>query len=147
MEGLYAALLFVDLDDFKNINDSLGHGFGDELLIQVASRITACLRPEDSAARLGGDEFTVLMRGIADVEEAQAVAHRIEERLGSPFGIGGRTLRMGASIGLALSNSVDGSVESLLRNADAAMYEAKHAGKSQLKLFSGDAAGLPSGRI
>ena len=138
-EGRSVALLFVDLDDFKSINDSLGHDCGDELLVGVANRLTGCLRPDDVAARLGGDEFTVLIGGISSPEEAQAVARRVAERLRSPFSLGGRTLRVGASIGLALADPGDRSAEDLLRKADTAMYDAKHAGKSRLKIFPGDA--------
>jgi len=131
--GERVALLFVDLDDFKVINDSLGHECGDELLVGVANRIAGCLRPEDFAARLGGDEFTVLIGGTRDPGVAEAVARRIEERLRSPFGVGDRTLRVGASVGLAFSEPGDASAEDLLRKADRAMYEAKRTGKSQLK--------------
>jgi diguanylate cyclase (GGDEF)-like protein/PAS domain S-box-containing protein len=132
------ALLFVDLDDFKRINDNLGHDCGDELLIGVANRLTHCLRPEDFASRLGGDEFTVIIGGAYDEEEVGVVARRVEERLRAPFGVGGRTVSIGASIGLAFSEPGDILAEKMLRKADGAMYGAKRAGKSQLKVFDSD---------
>lgn len=133
-EGEAVALLFVDLDDFKSINDDLGHECGDELLIQVANRLAGCLRSDDFAARLGGDEFMVLIRGASDADEAQAVARRVEDRLQAPFSLGGRSLRVGASIGLVFSGSGEQSAEDLTRKADAAMYEAKRAGKARLSV-------------
>lgn len=132
------ALLFVDLDDFKQTNDNLGHECGDELLIGVANRLASCLRSSNFASRLGGDEFTVLIGDASNVEEAQTVARRVEERLRAPFTLGGRTLRISASIGLAIAEAGDDhSADDLLRKADSVMYEVKNSGKSRLRVFSG----------
>ena len=128
------AVLFIDLDDFKTVNDTLGHAAGDQLLVAVGERITACLRPEDNAARLGGDEFAVLLDEIADVEDAQMVSSRINEALRLPFSISGQDVRIGASIGIAPAAGIASSDE-LLRNADLAMYMAKSQGKGSFQLF------------
>jgi diguanylate cyclase (GGDEF)-like protein/PAS domain S-box-containing protein len=128
------AVLFLDLDDFKTINDSLGHARGDELLRAVASRIRGILRPTDTAARLGGDEFAVLIEVIDTEDDARVVARRILEALALPFSIGGRELRITASVGVALWAGAT-AVEDLLRNADMAMYAAKAAGKASIRTF------------
>jgi diguanylate cyclase (GGDEF)-like protein len=128
------AVLFIDLDDFKTVNDTLGHAAGDQLLIAVSDRITACLRPNDHAARLGGDEFAVLLDGITDVNEAQLVASRITEALRMPVPLGGQDVRVGASIGIAPARA-DLTSDELLRNADLAMYTAKSQGKGSFQLF------------
>jgi len=128
------AVLFIDLDDFKTVNDTLGHAAGDQLLIAVAERITACLRPEDHAARLGGDEFAVLLEGVADIEDAQLVASRITDALRLPLSLAGQDVRVGASIGIAPADEGSTSDE-LLRNADLAMYMAKAQGKGSFQLF------------
>ena len=129
-----SAVLFIDLDDFKTVNDTLGHAAGDQLLVAVGERITACLRPEDHAARLGGDEFAVLLDEIADVEDAQMVSSRINDALRLPFTISGQEVRVGASIGIAPAAGITTSDE-LLRNADLAMYMAKAQGKGSFQLF------------
>jgi diguanylate cyclase (GGDEF)-like protein/PAS domain S-box-containing protein len=126
------AVLFLDLDDFKTINDSLGHARGDELLRATANRIRGILRLSDTAARLGGDEFAVLIE--AGEAEAPAAARRILDALAAPFLIDGRELRITASMGLALSGA-GVSVEELLRNADMAMYAAKSDGKASIRAF------------
>ncbi|HWF49630.1 MAG TPA: EAL domain-containing protein [Solirubrobacteraceae bacterium] len=126
------AVLFLDLDDFKTINDSLGHARGDELLRATANRIRDILRLSDTAARLGGDEFAVLIE--ADEEEAGLAARRILDALAAPFAIDGRELRMTASMGLALCGA-GATVEELLRNADMAMYAAKADGKASIRTF------------
>jgi diguanylate cyclase (GGDEF)-like protein/PAS domain S-box-containing protein len=123
------AVLFLDLDGFKEVNDSLGHAAGDRLLIQVAERLRSCVRPSDTAARLGGDEFAVLIEDASDEDELAAVAERILEELRQPFFIGGRELHVRGSMGIArMDGDVDG-VDQLLRNADLAMYRAKAAGQ------------------
>ena len=127
-------MLFIDLDDFKTVNDTLGHAAGDQLLVAVGGRITACLRPEDHAARLGGDEFAVLLDEVVDVEDAQMVSSRINDALRLPFTISGQEVRVGASIGIAPAAGVATSDE-LLRNADLAMYMAKADGKGSFQLF------------
>ncbi len=129
-----AAILFLDLDDFKTINDSLGHASGDELLQAVARRIARVVRVTDTAARLGGDEFAILLESLDDPFVAQRTSTRLLEELTPPFDIAERELRVGASIGIALSDGSTGA-ENLLRNADTAMYAAKEAGKGTVQTF------------
>ena len=119
------AVLFIDLDRFKQVNDGLGHRVGDLLLMEIANRLKECVRPDDTVARLGGDEFTVLLDGISDVSEATAVADRITEALGVPFLLDAVEVPCTASIGIALSSGNEQRADELLRNADRAMYEAK----------------------
>ncbi len=131
------AVMFLDIDDFKMINDSLGHAHGDDLLRAVAERIALLLRPTDTAARLGGDEFAVLLETDAPDAGALAVAERILESLSYPFAIGDRELRVTASIGVALT-SPETRVDDLLRNADIAMYAAKADGGNAVRTFQPD---------
>jgi diguanylate cyclase (GGDEF)-like protein/PAS domain S-box-containing protein len=133
-QGRGFAVLFLDLDDFKTINDSLGHVIGDELLRAVADRISSVLRPSDTAARLGGDEFALLVEVVDKEQDALAVARRILDAIALPMSISGRELRVTASVGVAPWNGV-ASVEELLRNADTAMYAAKADGKAKARLF------------
>ena len=121
------AVLYVDLDNFKLVNDSLGHEAGNQLLAGVAGRLKACLRPEDTVARLGGDEFAVLLEDIADEGEATRAALQIAEELRSPFVLGGREVFATPSIGIALGPSTGTLAEDLLRSADRAMYRAKNS--------------------
>jgi len=127
------AVLFVDLDDFKRVNDSLGHAAGDALLVTVAERLRASLRPEDTAARLGGDEFAVLL-DTADADGAALVAQRLITHLAEPFDLGGTTVLVRASIGIALTSTGRHDAD-LLRDADVAMYVAKTAGKGRFSFF------------
>jgi diguanylate cyclase (GGDEF)-like protein/PAS domain S-box-containing protein len=130
-----AAVLFVDVDDFKNVNDTLGHAAGDRMLAQVADRLRGCVRPGDTAARLGGDEFGVLLEDVGDAEAAAAAAARVLAALERPLALDDRVLEVRASIGIALTGpDVDGA-EELLRNADIAMYAAKGEGKSRVRVF------------
>jgi diguanylate cyclase (GGDEF)-like protein/PAS domain S-box-containing protein len=138
------AVLFVDVDEFKVVNDSLGHSAGDELLVQIAKRMTACFRESDaiarlgtaeSFARLGGDEFTVLLEDVFQPSDAILVGHRIQEKLAIPFQIGGQELVIAASIGVALSSASYERAEDLLRDAEIAMYRAKRAGKARAEVF------------
>jgi diguanylate cyclase (GGDEF)-like protein len=133
--GQKVGLLFVDLDHFKVVNDSLGHDVGDQLLCEVAKRLAGCLRDGDTIARLGGDEFTVLLPDIADAREAVAVAARIESRLKPPFELPGQSIFVTASIGLATGVALQDQCEALLRDADAAMYEAKAHGRARHAVF------------
>ncbi len=128
-------VMFVDLDRFKVVNDSLGHGAGDELLVETATRIESALRPGDTVARLGGDEFTVLCEGVAEVD-AIGVAERIAQALALPFTVQSRNLFLSASIGIASSSGPDDSPELLVRDADAAMYRAKGGGGGGHAVFS-----------
>jgi diguanylate cyclase (GGDEF)-like protein len=121
------AVLFLDLDGFKEVNDSLGHAAGDQLLVQVAERLRHAVRDGDTVARFGGDEFAVLIASIIAVADAETVAHRVIAALDEPFDIGGRILHIGASIGIA-SAADAADIAHLQRNADLAMYRAKAAG-------------------
>ena len=131
------AVLFIDLDDFKTVNDSLGHSAGDLLLVSVSERISSCLRPGDTAARLGGDEFAVLVDEVIDLDDAVGVAERILDVLRNPIEIGSASVATGASVGIAFGNS-ESSIDEILRNADLAMYTAKAAGKSCYRVFAPD---------
>ncbi|HJS90654.1 MAG TPA: EAL domain-containing protein [Steroidobacteraceae bacterium] len=126
----HAAVMFLDVDNFKNINDSLGHDAGDRLLQAVAQRIVQTSRPADTVARLGGDEFGVLLQGIRTAGEVQRIADTLIESLGAPFLLDGREVRVTASVGVAFS-AIDSSAKALLSNADLAMYHAKAAGKNR----------------
>jgi diguanylate cyclase (GGDEF)-like protein len=130
------AILLCDLDDFKTVNDSLGHAAGDELLAEVARRLRSCARTGDTVARLGGDEFAVLLAAPVTEAEARRVAERLLETLQAPVEIAGHPARAGSSIGLALDPGTEpGGAGALLRRADLAMYAAKRAGKGQLAVF------------
>ena len=133
-KGHRVAVLFMDLDDFKAINDSLGHELGDLLLVVVAQRLRRCLRPEDTLARFGGDEFVVLIEDVESPDEAVRVAERIVEGFREPFVVDGREMFLRASIGVALGAARQKSPEELLRDADTAMYEAKEEGLA-LRVF------------
>ena len=134
-EGTEVAVLFMDLDNFKFVNDTLGHRVGDDLLVAVSGRLRSCLRPEDTAARLGGDEFAVLLEDVEDPGEATQVAERVTEVLRAPFIVSAREVFVTPSIGIALSGSSEGPSENLMRDADMAMYRAKEEGKARYKLF------------
>ncbi len=129
------AVLFVDLDDFKTINDSLGHAVGDELLIAVSERLRACLRSQDMAARLGGDEFAVLVHDPVSDAHVKAVAERMLSTIHQPFRVQGREISTTISIGIHLDRDGARSAEDALRNADTAMYRAKDAGKDRFEIF------------
>ncbi len=130
------AVLFVDLDRFKYVNDSFGHEAGDRVLVGLAERLRACLRPEDTPARLSGDEFAVLLECVTDVSEAARVAERIAARLGEPFTVEGREVVVSSSIGITLGTH-DDEPASLLRQADVAMYRAKNSGKAHYQIYDG----------
>ena len=133
--GFLFAVLFLDLDRFKVINDSLGHAAGDRLLTTVASRLTACLRHGDTVARLGGDEFAVLLDDLGHLDEAVAMAEQIHRELGRPFRIEGTEIFPSASIGIATSKTGYQQPEEVLRDADTAMYRAKSLGKARHQVF------------
>ena len=132
-QGARLAVMFVDLDDFKDVNDSLGHDSGDRALVAVAERLRTCLRPGDTVARLGGDEFTVLLEKTGEAE-ARRVAERIMDKLGAPITIDGRRFYLTPSIGVAFGDPASRPAD-ILRSADAAMYEAKRAGKARYEMF------------
>jgi diguanylate cyclase (GGDEF)-like protein/PAS domain S-box-containing protein len=129
------AVLFVDLDNFKVINDSLGHKAGDQVLKAVAERVRIYLRPEDTAARLGGDEFTILVEDVASVSEGVRIAERLADVLQPPFTLEEQEVFITTSIGIALNSSTQERAEDLLRHADLAMYRAKHNGKARYEVF------------
>jgi diguanylate cyclase (GGDEF)-like protein/PAS domain S-box-containing protein len=131
-------VLFVDLDDFKHVNDSLGHAAGDQLLVAAAKRLKNALRPTDTAARFGGDEFAILLDRVASPEAAAGVATRVIESLHQPFGLHGRAIPIKASIGVAVGRRGVDDADGLLRNADVAMYAAKAGGKDRFELFRPD---------
>jgi len=141
------AVLFLDLDGFKMVNDSMGHLIGDQLLLGVANRLEKCLRSTDTVARLGetftvarlgGDEFTVLLDDIKDPSDAKRAADRMMKALASPFLLGGKEVFTSVSIGIALSNSAYEQPEDILRDADTAMYRAKSLGKARYEVFDAD---------
>jgi diguanylate cyclase (GGDEF)-like protein/PAS domain S-box-containing protein len=134
-EGISFAVLFLDLDRFKLINDSLGHAIGDKLLQAVARRLEACVRPGDIVSRLGGDEFTVLLTRIQSESGVTSVAERINEELRAPYEIDGRRIYVTTSIGIAMGSSSYASPEDVLRDADIAMYRAKVQGKARFEVF------------
>ncbi len=129
------AVIFLDLDSFKVINDSLGHNIGDELLILVSRKLKDCVRTEDTVARLGGDEFVVLMEDLNETNSATRTAERIQETLKEPFVIGGTEMFVSCSIGIAFSSTDYTRSEDLLRDADTAMYRAKSKGKARHEIF------------
>ena len=135
-ENSHLALMFLDLDMFKYINDNLGHDMGDLLLKEVAGRILECLRESDTAARIGGDEFVVLLPSVESVQMAMSVAEKIRQAISLPFEISGHSLNISASIGVAVYPEHGGDEKTLLKNSDTAMYIAKRNGRNTVVLFS-----------
>jgi len=129
-------LLFLDLDNFKLVNDSLGHQIGDKLLTEAGARLRNCVRAQDTVARLGGDEFVVILELLAGEEDALPVAKAIAHQFGRPFMLDGREVVVTASIGIAISDAGQEHAESLLRNADIAMYQAKSDGRARYVVFN-----------
>ena len=136
--GKLAALLFIDLDNFKVANDTHGHGAGDQLLQQAALRIRSCVRQNDTVARLGGDEFTVILTEFEQITHVKMIATTILKELAKPFLIYGEKVNTSGSIGISVLPHDATNAENLIRNADQAMYEAKNAGRNQLRFFSID---------
>ena len=141
------AVLFMDLDNFKYVNDSLGHEAGDDLLVEVARRLKGCVRPEDTVARLGGDEFAVLMEGVGGEAGAVEVAERMLGALAPPVEVSRREIFVTPSIGIALAAPGETRPEVVRRDADAAMYGAKGAGKNRFAVFRPDMRGVSSRRL
>lgn len=130
------AVLFIDLDHFKQVNDSLGHAAGDELLLEVSKRMAARLREDDTLARFGGDEFIVLLPDVTDADEITAVARRLLEAVGQPVLLSNQQFRVGCSLGISMYPEDANTAEELLQHADAAMYRAKQEGRNSYRLYS-----------
>ena len=128
-------VLFCDLDHFKDVNDSLGHHVGDQLLVEVAERLRSALRPEDTIARLGGDEFVALGEGITDPSDAVLMALRLQDKLSAPWLHGDQIFRPAMSIGIAMTTEAEVTVDELLRRADLAMYRAKEQGRNRVEVY------------
>jgi diguanylate cyclase (GGDEF)-like protein/PAS domain S-box-containing protein len=137
-EGMLLALLFIDLDGFKQVNDTLGHAQGDALLVEAARRIGACVRGSDTVARLGGDEFTVILSGLDHVSGIDRITQTMLALLSRPFLLGAAAPSISASVGIALFPSDAATPEALLRNADQAMYAAKQGGRNRYSYFTPD---------
>lgn len=133
--GYTCALLFLDLDRFKNVNDSLGHSLGDLLLIEVARKLEECVHPTDTVARLGGDEFVILLEDLSDPDDAARIAERLQKELAQPLKLRGHQLYTTASIGIVVNPDSYTRPEDLLRDADTAMYQAKEDGKARHVIF------------
>jgi len=133
-DGMLGVML-LDLDNFKTVNDTMGHAAADRLLQEVAARIARCVRALDTAARLGGDEFALVLRNLATVEDAVGVAEKIQDELRRPVIVDGAELHVTASVGIALHPQDGGDGDTLLGNADTAMYRAKRAGRDAWRLF------------
>ena len=133
--GQGLAILFIDLDGFKQVNDSLGHAVGDELLVLASQRIRACMRPHDVVTRVGSDEFVVVCPNVSDPSIVPAIAARIGSQLAAPFPIGDHEAVVSASIGLVTTSDAAGTAEDLLGQADLAMYESKLSGKARTTVF------------
>jgi diguanylate cyclase (GGDEF)-like protein len=139
-QGQQIALLFIDLDRFKSVNDTLGHAAGDELLRVVAQRLRAAVRAEDTVARLGGDEFTVVLEEVAGTAAAAATARKLHDALAAPMELQGRPVTVSATIGIALFPADGSDADTLMRAADVAMYRAKRRGRRS-QAFGGARSG------
>jgi diguanylate cyclase (GGDEF)-like protein len=126
------AVIFLDLDGFKRVNDSLGHDAGDRLLIAVAARLNEGLRPGDTAARFGGDEFVVIAASVASLDQATQLAVRLGRSIEEPFPLDGESIVITVSIGVSMTSDLDAFAEDMVRSADAAMFEAKASGRNRV---------------
>ncbi|MGY6530255.1 MAG: EAL domain-containing protein [Cyanobacterium sp.] len=134
-EKLSVALIFLDLDNFKNINDTLGHQYGDELLVVVAQRLRSCLRESDTVARLGGDEFLIIVSSLSSTTQGEIIASKLLHAMRKPFTIAGEKRFVSASIGVTFYPQDGDNIQNLIKNADLAMYEAKKKGRNNFKFF------------
>jgi len=139
--GQRPAVMFLDLDDFKKINDGLGHAVGDEVLVRVAGRLRSCLRSDDTVARVGGDEFIFLVPGTTKDSDVAGLAGKILAALSEPLVLGGRTIRLTASLGIGMYPHDGTDAETLVANVDVAMYHAKDAGGNAFRFFAPDRPG------
>lgn len=135
------ALLFLDLDDFKVVNDTLGHKIGDAMLVKAAKRMRFCIRETDTAARLGGDEFVILLRNLDENDdeaniEAEFVAEKVMDALGRPYNLQGHSYNCSASIGVFVFSNCELSADTVFQSADAAMYQAKNDGKNKVSVYT-----------
>jgi diguanylate cyclase (GGDEF)-like protein/PAS domain S-box-containing protein len=144
--GKHIALAFLDVDNFKDVNDTLGHSAGDELLIELSRRLRAQIQPDDMLGRLGGDEFVIVLPN-RDADEASVVASRITQALAVPLQIGTRQVPMSASIGISMYPDNATDIDTLIQQADAAMYKAKQAGRATFRFFSADMDRLAEQRL
>jgi diguanylate cyclase (GGDEF)-like protein len=133
--GSLCAVLYLDLNKFKAINDSLGHEAGDQLLKQVAGRLKTTVRDVDTVARMGGDEFAILLEAASSTKEVTTIVQRIQARLALPYDLSGREIVSEASIGVVMSIAAYQHMDDILRDADTAMYHAKASGRNQVKVF------------
>lgn len=134
--GARAAVLMLDIDNFKKVNDLLGHSGGDQLLQQMAKRIRAAVREQDAVSRMGGDEFTIMLSPVTEISEVTGLSKRVLDAINSPLTIGNHTVEIGASVGVALYPNDGELVDDLIRNADMALYEAKGNGRNRVNFFS-----------
>ncbi len=134
--GNRGALAFVDLDNFKFVNDSLGHGVGDRLLVEVANRLRDCLRDSDTVARYGGDEFVLILGESGGLSETLQILHRVREVVAQPMRLDEHDLHINCSIGVSIFPDDGDDLEALLRHADAAMHHAKKLGKGQFQFYT-----------
>lgn len=135
-KGSLFAVLYVDLDRFKGVNDSLGHSIGDQLLVALSKRLQNCLRPDDIAARIGGDEFVILLRRIKSTDDAMRVSERVHQVLNAPFKLSGQDVIISVSIGIAISSDGYQNANAVLHDADSAMYHAKSASRNSPQAFN-----------
>jgi diguanylate cyclase (GGDEF)-like protein len=136
-------LMYVDLDEFKSVNDRFGHGIGDLVLAAASQRLLLVLRPSDTVARVGGDEFVILCEDLERAADAVSVGHRVVDVLARPFDVGGDRVELGASVGIALTRSGTTATSTLMRAADRAMYEAKRLGRGRVVVDDATGAGNP----